>query len=100
MFLDGGRDPDKKRVIALVEDDFVDELADTTVLIQRGCLRSETLISHLRRGAVPVVLISLAIGRSWLVWRRPEGNQLRRFRHGSQRQSEHRCRHGGRSTGR
>lgn len=59
LFLDGVRDPDKKRVIALVEDDFVAELADTSVVIQRGRLRLDTLISHVRRGAVPVVLISL-----------------------------------------
>lgn len=59
LFLDGVRNQDKKRVIALVEDDFVAELAETSVRIQRGSLRSETLIAHLHRGAVPVVLISL-----------------------------------------
>lgn len=59
MFLGGVRDPDKKRVIELVEADFIDELANTPVAVHRGQLRSETLIAHLRRGEVPVVLISL-----------------------------------------
>lgn len=59
MFLDSVRDADKKKVIALVEKDFVDELRRTSVAIRRGRLTAETLARHLRRGDVPIVLISL-----------------------------------------
>lgn len=59
MFVRGVRDPEKKTVIALVEEDFLDELALTPVRVQREPFRSQTLISHLRRGEAPLVLISL-----------------------------------------
>ena len=59
MFVSGVRDPEKKTVIALVEDDFLDELAETDVTIRRGSFNAQTLIGHLRRGDAPIVLISL-----------------------------------------
>lgn len=59
MFVHGVRDPEKKTVIALVEQDFLDELALTPVRLRREPFRSKTLISHLRRGEAPLVLISL-----------------------------------------
>jgi ribosomal protein S18 acetylase RimI-like enzyme len=59
LLVGGVRDPDKKQVIALVEEDFIDELSRTDVEIRRGAFSSQTLIAHLRQGDVPVVLISL-----------------------------------------
>lgn len=59
MFVDSVRDSDKKRVIALVEEDFIDQLASTDVTLRRGEFGVDALIGHLRRGEVPVVLISL-----------------------------------------
>lgn len=59
MFVSGVRDPEKKTVIALVEQDFLDELQSTSVRIRREPFRSQTLMAHLRRGEAPIVLISL-----------------------------------------
>ncbi len=59
MLLDGVRHPDKKKVMALVEEDFLRELRDTPVVIRREGFTSDTLIRHLHRGDVPLVLISL-----------------------------------------
>ena len=59
MFVSGVRDPEKKTVIALVEEDFLDELAATDVKVRRGPFNAQTLIGHLRRGDAPLVLISL-----------------------------------------
>lgn len=59
MFVSGVRDPDKKIVIGLVEEDFLDELAQTDVVMRRGPFNAQTLIGHLRRGDAPIVLISL-----------------------------------------
>lgn len=59
MLLDGVRNPDKKKVITLVEEDFLRELNDSSVVIRREGLAADTLIRHLHRGDVPIVLISL-----------------------------------------
>ena len=59
MFLDGVRDPEKKRVIDLVERDFLDDLASTTVAISRSAVSTEVLAAHLKQGAIPVLLVSL-----------------------------------------
>ncbi len=59
MLLDGVRHPDKKKVIALVEEDFLRELQGTPVVIRREDLTADALIRHLHRGDVPIVLISL-----------------------------------------
>ncbi|HWK47692.1 MAG TPA: GNAT family N-acetyltransferase/peptidase C39 family protein [Stellaceae bacterium] len=59
MFVDSVRDPIKKDVIALVEEDMCDELRRTPVVIRRGPLNIDLLLQHMRRGEVPVVLISL-----------------------------------------
>lgn len=59
MFVDGVRSPDKKKVIALVEADFLRDLRHAPVVIKREGFTADTLIRHLHRGDVPVVLISL-----------------------------------------
>jgi len=59
MFVDSVRDPVKKDIIALVEEDMCDELRHTPVVIRRGPLSIDLLLQHMRRGEVPVVLISL-----------------------------------------
>lgn len=59
MFVRGVRDPEKKTVIALVEEDFLEELAHSDVTVRRGSFNSRTLIEHVRRGDAPIVLISL-----------------------------------------
>ncbi len=59
MFVSGVRDPDKKTVISLVEEDFLDELAQTDVVVRRGAFNAQTLIGHLHRGDAQIVLISL-----------------------------------------
>jgi ribosomal protein S18 acetylase RimI-like enzyme len=58
LFVDSVRSAEKKEVIRLVEEDFRDALAERgTSVIERG-LSGDDLVRFLRRGAVPIVLIS------------------------------------------
>ena len=59
LFMDSVRDPRKKDVIALVENDFRAELVEHGVPIHARPVSPETLIEHLRAGCLPIVLISL-----------------------------------------
>jgi ribosomal protein S18 acetylase RimI-like enzyme len=59
MFLDSVRDPAKKQVITLVEDDMRAELAETGVRLDTGPVSVELLRRALAEGRVPLVLISL-----------------------------------------
>lgn len=59
LFIGSVRDPRKKEVIALVEADFRAELDATGTPVVDTPVSPERIASHLRAGAVPVVLISL-----------------------------------------
>lgn len=59
MFIESVRDPRKKDVIALVEEDFRAELATTRAELATAPLSPQRLAEHLRQGGVPLVLISL-----------------------------------------
>jgi ribosomal protein S18 acetylase RimI-like enzyme len=57
-FLDTVRDPDKKAVIRLVHDDFLDEIARSDIEVHLHPLPVEELSARLAAGAVALVLIS------------------------------------------
>lgn len=57
-FIDSVRDPDKKQVIALVHEDFVEQLAESDVEIHDQEMTPEQLQRHLRHGDVLISLIS------------------------------------------
>ncbi|GGO85828.1 GNAT family N-acetyltransferase [Marinobacterium nitratireducens] len=57
-FIDSVRDPDKKQVIALVHEDFTEQLADSDVDIQNQEMTPEQLQRHIARGDVLISLIS------------------------------------------
>lgn len=59
MFIDSVRDPRKKEVIALVEADFRAELGRTGTPVVPTTVSPRQLSEHLRKGGVPLVLISL-----------------------------------------
>lgn len=58
LFIDSVRNQEKRKIISLVQEDFMRQLADTNVQIhyQRVCL--EELTDHLDQGRIPVILIS------------------------------------------
>lgn len=58
LFLDGVRDQDKKAVMTLVQEDFMNALADSTVTLHDTALTAAELAAHARAGRIPVVLIS------------------------------------------
>jgi hypothetical protein len=57
-FLDGVRHPDKKEVIRLVHEEFLEEIRKTDIAIHRHPLSVEELSARLAAGMVPVVMIS------------------------------------------
>jgi ribosomal protein S18 acetylase RimI-like enzyme len=57
-FLDTVRDPDKKEVITLVHQDFLDEIKRTDVRVRHHPLSVDELALRLKAGAVALVLIS------------------------------------------
>lgn len=57
-FIDSVRDPDKKQVIALVHEEFVEELQETDVRVHNREMTPEQLQQHLSRGDVLISLIS------------------------------------------
>lgn len=59
LFLDTVRDPEKREVMRLVHEDFVTDLAHTSIEVKRGLLGFSGITDALARGGVPVVLISL-----------------------------------------
>lgn len=59
LFVDSVRDPHKKTVIELVEEDFRAEIAATNTTIIASPVSPKLIAEHLRQGGVPVVLISL-----------------------------------------
>jgi ribosomal protein S18 acetylase RimI-like enzyme len=57
-FLDTVRTPDKKEVIRLVHQEFLDEIRRTDVEVHRYPLSADELSARVAAGAIPVVLIS------------------------------------------
>jgi len=58
LFLDGVRDANKKRVISLVHEDYLQQAQQQGIDIHYGDISQETLIHALDSDAIPVVLIS------------------------------------------
>jgi hypothetical protein len=56
--LDSVRDPDKKAVIRLVHEEFLDEIRRTDIKVHRHPLSADELSARLAAGKMPVVLIS------------------------------------------
>ena len=59
LFTSSVRDPRKKAVIELVEADFRAEIATSRTVLVESPVSPERVADHLRRGGVPIVLISL-----------------------------------------
>jgi ribosomal protein S18 acetylase RimI-like enzyme len=57
-FLDTVRDREKKAVIRLVHEDFLDEIRQTAIKVHRRQLSADELSERLAAGAIPLVLIS------------------------------------------
>lgn len=58
LFVDSVRSAEKKAVIRLVRDDYRDEAKRVGIHVTKRGLSVDALVRHLKRGAVPVVLIS------------------------------------------
>jgi ribosomal-protein-alanine acetyltransferase len=58
MFLDSVRSPEKKEVIRLVQEDFMDQLQRLPISLHHGKLTVEELQERMSRGGVALVLIS------------------------------------------
>lgn len=58
MFVDSVRDPEKKEVMRIVQEDFLDELSHLPVRITHGSLNVAGLQESFEAGGVPIVLIS------------------------------------------
>ena len=57
-FLDTVRTPDKKEVLRLVHQEFLDEIRRTDITVHRHPLSADELSARVAAGAIPVVLIS------------------------------------------
>ncbi len=62
-FADSVRDPEKKRVIALVQEDMQEQLEDLGVVIHHKVLSPQQLRTHFQEGAIPLALLS-----SWQIY--------------------------------
>jgi ribosomal protein S18 acetylase RimI-like enzyme len=58
MFIDSVRDPEKKEVMRLVQDDFIMELRHSPVKIHYGVIGVNALQEQFEQGGIPIVLIS------------------------------------------
>jgi ribosomal protein S18 acetylase RimI-like enzyme len=58
LFITSVRDPEKREVMQIVQEDFLDELRDLPVKIVYGALSVGELQEHMEQGGIPVVLIS------------------------------------------
>jgi ribosomal protein S18 acetylase RimI-like enzyme len=57
-FLDTVRTPDKKEVVRLVHQDFLEEIRRTDIQVHRQPLSADELSARVAAGAIPVVMIS------------------------------------------
>lgn len=58
MFMDSVRDPEKKEVMRLVQEDFLNELRNSPVKIHYGVMGVNALLEQFEQGGIPIVLIS------------------------------------------
>ncbi len=58
LFIDSVRSPEKKEVIALVQDDFLDEIRRSPIRLTHGSLNVAQIEERFAAGAIPIVLIS------------------------------------------
>lgn len=58
LFVNSVRDPEKRTVIELVQEDFLDELRHSPVKVVYGTLNAADLQARIDEGGIPVVLIS------------------------------------------
>ncbi len=58
LFITSVRDPEKREVMRIVQEDFLDELGSLPVAIVYGALNVQELQEQMERGGIPVVLIS------------------------------------------
>ncbi|MDY6942121.1 MAG: ribosomal protein S18-alanine N-acetyltransferase [Pseudomonadota bacterium] len=58
LFVDSVRSAEKKEVIALVHEDFKEQILSADIAVRYGAVRVDELETAIREGAVPVVLIS------------------------------------------
>ena len=58
LFVDGVRDANKKRVIGMVHEDFLQQARRQHIRIRHGDVTQDVLIRALEHGAIPLVLIS------------------------------------------
>ena len=58
LFLDSVRSPEKKEVIALVQEDFEEEIAELPIRLYHDRVPVARLEEHFAAGAIPLVLIS------------------------------------------
>lgn len=58
MFLDSVRDPDKKEVMRLAQEDFLEELQQLPIRFQYGALKVAEIQLKFEEGGIPIVLIS------------------------------------------
>ncbi|MCB1141412.1 MAG: GNAT family N-acetyltransferase/peptidase C39 family protein [Leptospiraceae bacterium] len=59
LFLDSVRDPEKKEVLRLVQEDFRSEIDKLGITVHHGNLRALDLKEKFEEGGIPVVLISM-----------------------------------------
>lgn len=58
FFVDSVRDPEKKEVMRLVQEDFLNELSNIPVKIHYGLMGVNALQGKFEKGGIPIVLIS------------------------------------------
>ena len=58
LFVDSVRDPEKKEVMRLVQEDFLNELRNVPVKIHYGVMSVNALQEQFEQGGIPIVLIS------------------------------------------
>ncbi len=58
LFIEGVRNPEKKEVLELVHRDFVEQLANSDVVVEERAVTTSELAERIAAGAMPLVLIS------------------------------------------
>ncbi|MDH4274417.1 MAG: GNAT family N-acetyltransferase/peptidase C39 family protein [Gammaproteobacteria bacterium] len=58
MFIDSVRDPEKKEVMRIVQEDFIEELQGLPIKVTYGALTVEEIQQKFDAGGIPIVLIS------------------------------------------
>ena len=58
LFIDSVRSAEKKEVVALVHEDFQEQIAAANIKVRYGSVRVQELKKVIHQGGVPVVLIS------------------------------------------